>query len=126
MRSFSRADRVRQQLKREISAVLRDTVKGYDLTAVTITEVELSKDLKFAKVYFTVLGDEDQQQELAGVLQKVCPVIQAEAGARLGIRVVPKLEFILDRAVERGLRLGELFSQIEAEREDRQTEDPED
>ncbi len=126
MRSFSRTDRVREQLKREISAVLRETVKGYDLTAVTVTDVEISKDLKFAKVFYTVMGDDDQQRELARVMTKVCPVVQAEAGARLGIRVVPKLEFVLDQAIERGMRLGELFSQIEAEREDRPTDDPED
>lgn len=120
MRSFERIDRIRQQLWRYIAEVLRRSVKGYDLTAVTVTDVEISRDCKYATVYFTMLGDEATRARTAEILDHVRPVVQAEAGRRLGIRVVPRLQFEFDDSVERGMRLGELFSQIEAEREDEQ------
>jgi ribosome-binding factor A len=118
VKSFERSNRIRQQLWRYIADVLRRTVKGYDLSMVTVTDVELSRDCKYATVYYTVLGDDDERARIAEILEHVRPVVQAEAGGRLGIRVVPKLQFEFDDSVERGLRLGELFSQIEAERDD--------
>ncbi len=122
VKSFERTDRIRQQLLRYIADVLRRSVKGYDLSAVTITDVQVSRDCKFATAYYTVLGDEERRVELAEILERVRPVVQTEAGRQLGIRVIPKLQFEFDDSMERGLRLGELFSKIEAEREDGQTD----
>ena len=103
-------------MMRDISDVLRRAVKGYDLSAVTITEVEISRDCKFATVYYTVMETGHSREDIANILEKVRPVVQSEAGRRLGIRVVPALSFEFDDSVQRGMRLGELFSQIEAER----------
>jgi len=122
VKSFARTDRVRQQLWRYIADVLRRSVKGYDLSAVTVTDVAISRDCKFATVYYTIMGDDALRARTAKTLDHVRPVVQSEAGRRLGIRVVPKLQFEFDDSVERGMRLGDLFSQIEAEREDGQTD----
>lgn len=126
MRSFARIDRIRQQLRRDVSDVLRRSVKGYDLSTVTVTEVEVSRDCKHATVYYTVMATGRTPSEIAEILDKVRPVVQAEAGQRLGIRAVPKLSFEFDDSVERGMRLGELFSRIETEREHGQTDSEED
>ncbi len=122
MKSFARTDRIRQQLWRYIADVLRRSVKGYDLSAVTVTDVAISRDYKFATVYYTIMGDDALRARTAEILDHVRLVVQSEAGRRLGIRVVPKLQFEFDDSVERGMRLGDLFSQIEAEREDEQTD----
>lgn len=126
MKSFDRIDRIRHQLMREISDALRRSVKGYDLTAVTITDVHVSRDCKFATAYYTVMQSGPDQTEIAERLGKVRSVVQSEVGRRLGIRVVPHLEFNFDDSIERGLRLGELFSEIEAEREDGQEDSTKD
>ena len=122
MKSFARTDRIRQQLWRYIADVLRRSVKGYDLSAVTVTDVAISRDYKFATVYYTIMGDDALRARTAEILDHVRLVVQSEAGRRLGIRVVPKLQFEFDDSVERGMRLGDLFSQIEDEREDGQTD----
>ncbi|MFC1476210.1 30S ribosome-binding factor RbfA [Candidatus Zixiibacteriota bacterium] len=122
MKSFERSNRIRQQLWRYIADVLRRNVKGYDLSAVTVTDVGLSRDYKYATVYYTILGDETVRARTAEILDRVRLVVQAEAGGQLGIRVVPKLQFEFDNSVERGMRLGDLFSQIESERKDGSTD----
>lgn len=125
-KSFERVDRLRQQFLRYLAEVLRTSVKGYDLSAVTITEVELSRDYKCATAYYTVLGDEEKRSEIATILARVRSLVQSETGRRLGIRVVPQLQFKFDNAIERGARLGDLFSQIEDEREHRSPDNQED
>ncbi len=122
VKSFDRTDRIRQQLLRYITEVMRRTVKGYDLSAITIIDVQISRDCKFATAYYTVLGNDEHRAELAEILERVRPVIQTEAGRRLGIRVIPRLQFEFDHSMERGMRLGELFTKIEAERDDGQTD----
>jgi len=117
VKSFMRTDRIRQQLLRYVTDALRHEVKGYDLSAVTVTDVLISRDCKYGTVYYTILGTEEQRTHLADILNHVRPIIQAEAGRRLGIRVVPRLQFEFDDSMERGMRLGELFSEIEAERD---------
>jgi len=126
MKPFDRTDRIRQKLWRDISDVLRRSVKGYDLSAVTITDVKISRDYKYATVYYTLMRTDRAHEEMAEILNKVCPIVQSEAGRRLGIRVVPKLSFEFDNSIERGMRLGELFSQIEAEREHGQADSKKD
>lgn len=122
VKSFNRTDRIRQQFQRYIADVLRRSVKGYDLSAVTITDVQISRDCKYGTAFYTVLGDDEQRKHLAEILEHVRPIVQAEAGRQLGIRVIPQLQFEFDNSMERGMRLGELFSKIEAEREDGQTD----
>jgi len=120
VRSFERIDRIRHQLVRDIADVLRRSIKGYDLRFVTITGVEVSRDIKFATVYYTVMDAGRSREEIAQILAKVRPVVQAEVGRRLGIRAVPVLTFEFDQSAERVMRLGELFTQIEGERADGQ------
>jgi ribosome-binding factor A len=126
VKPFDRIDRIRHQVMREVSDVLRRSVKGYDLTNVTVTDVEVSRDCKFAKAYYTVMQGGPDREEISQRLAKVRTVVQSEVGRRLGIRVVPHLDFVFDDSVERGLRLGELFSEIEAERKDEQSDSQED
>ena len=118
MRSFDRIDRIRSEMQRYVSDALRHSVKGYDLSEVTVTGVDVSRDCKYATVYYTVMEGGRDRKETAGILSKVRTVVQSAAGRRLGIRVVPQLRFAYDDAMERGLELGELFSQIEEERKD--------
>jgi len=117
VRSFERTDRIRHQLARDIAEVLRRDIKGYDLVSVTITGVEISRDIKYATVYYTVMQADRERDRIAEILEKVRPVVQSEAGRRLGVRTIPVLRFVFDESIERSMRLGELFSQIENERE---------
>jgi ribosome-binding factor A len=126
VKSFERTDRIRHQLLREIADALRRSVKGYDLTSVTLTDVEVSRDCKYATAYYTVMQNGPDREEIAARLDKVRSVVQSEVGRRLGIRVVPHLDFVFDDSIERGLRLGDLFSEIEAERKNGQADSKED
>ncbi len=118
MRSYDRIDRIRSEMQRHVAEALRHSVKGYDLSEVTVTGVDISRDYKFATVYYTVMEGGRGRKETAGILSKVRTVVQSVAGRRLGIRVIPQLRFAYDDAMERGLELGELFSRIEEERKD--------
>jgi ribosome-binding factor A len=119
--TFKRADRVSDQMKREIADILMRKIKDPRIGFVTITDVEVANDLKNAKVFFSVLGG-DKAETLKG-LKSATPFIRMELGRRMSMRVVPELIFRFDATVEQGAHIMELLREIE---EDREKKDPSD
>ncbi|MDI6829651.1 MAG: 30S ribosome-binding factor RbfA, partial [Armatimonadota bacterium] len=75
-----RLERVKELLKSEISEIIRREIKDPRLGFVTITDAEVSKDLRHAKIYVSVLGDEQQKQETLNILQAAAGFIRGEFG----------------------------------------------
>ena len=81
----------------------------------TITDTEVSKDLRHAKVYVSVYGDEKQKEESLAVLQSAARYIRGEFGRRVFMKVIPEISFKLDTSAEHGARIFELLQQVKRE-----------
>ena len=111
--SYKRADRVSDLLKEEISQMLLREVKDPHIGFITITDVEVSKDLQVAKVYYTILGDEKQLRESAQALNRVSRFIKRQLGKRLRMRYIPDIIFRYDHSLEYGDKIDHILSHLE-------------
>ena len=114
---FSRTRRVAEQIQRELAELLQREVKDPRVAGVTVTAVEVSRDLAHAKVYVSrMTGETDWDATLAG-LSRAAGFLRRELGRRLTMRSVPELRFLRDRSIEEGARLSELIDQVVADDE---------
>ncbi len=113
-----RMSRVNHLIRAEIAELLRREVKDETLNTslISITEVDTSPDLRNARVYYSVFGDEDEISAARAHLEHAAGFLRRELMDRLDLRQVPRLEFVLDRSLERGDRIMRLMHQIEDER----------
>jgi ribosome-binding factor A len=108
-RYSQRAQRVADQIQRELAPLLRDEVKDPRVGRVTVTAVEVSADLSHAKVFFTHLAGAEQAEEAVRALQHTAGFLRSELAHRLGLYTVPQLHFAYDDSIEEGLRLSQLI-----------------
>jgi ribosome-binding factor A len=108
-----RQERVADLLQEEISGLLQREVRDPRLEFVTVTAVKVSPDLRHARVYVSLLGSEEEQQAALVGLRHATGFLRHELGARLSLRLVPDLTFVLDESIERGQRILELLHQLE-------------
>jgi ribosome-binding factor A len=109
-----RLDRVNQLLKEEISTLLQRELKDPRLGFVTVTEVETSKDLRSAKVFVSVLGDERQWAASLAALTSARGFVRNWLRQHLDLRVTPELEFRPDRSMEHAARIQALLKGLRA------------
>jgi ribosome-binding factor A len=107
-----RTARLNEQLKRELSGLIRTEVRDPRVGLVTITAVETTKDLSFAKVHVrTGGGDEERAVTLEG-LAAAAPFLRTALGKILRIRRVPELRFVEDRSLEHARRIEQVLSEV--------------
>ncbi len=113
-----RIDRINHLLRAEIAELLSREVKDSTLSTslISITEVDTSPDLRNAKVYFSVYGDEDEIKAAGAHLQRAAGFLHHNLKERLDLRHTPHLEFVADRSIARGDRIMRLIRTIEEER----------
>lgn len=109
--SFSRKDRVNEQIRRELAELIRAEVKDPRVGMVSITEVEVTPDYAHARVYFSTLVGEDKIAEVQLGLQKASGFLRRELGRRVRIHTTPQLHFIHDTSLERGADLSKLIDE---------------
>ncbi len=112
---YKRSDRVASQLKEEISNILLKEIKDPDINFVTIVKIRLTNDLRFAKIYYNVIGGPEQKQKAEAGLQRALPFIRSEIGHRIKLRFVPELRFIYDDSAEYADRIEQLLKKIHDE-----------
>ena len=105
-----RIERLNEQLRREVSEILRTEVKDPRVGLVTVTEARVAPDLSFARVYVRPVGGDEE--ELFAGLQAATPYIRRELGKRLSVRHIPELRFEADRALEHALHIEKLLSEV--------------
>jgi len=108
-REFSRALRVGEQIHRELALIIRDNVKDPRVKGVTLLDVEVSKDLAYARVYYSVLGDDVVPGEVQAGLDSAVPFLRREIGKHLKTRITPDLRFLFDNSEQRANRLEALI-----------------
>lgn len=112
-----RTDRVGHLIQMEISKLILRGVKDPRLGGlVTITHVDVSKDLKSARVFYSLLGTEDERKQTQAVLERAAGFFQKEIGAVLNTRYTPKLLFRYDDSYDQGMAVDRALYQIEQEK----------
>lgn len=110
-REFSRSLRVADQIQRELAVLIRDQVKDPRMGMVSISGVEVSRDMAHAKVYVSVLGDEQAAADSLEALNHAAGFLRRELGRSMRLRTVPQLRFIHDRSLEEGARMSALIDE---------------
>lgn len=125
-REFKRSDRVAQELQKEVAVILQREVKDPRIGMVTVSDVEVSKDLAYAKIFVTFLFDHDEvaiEQGMKG-LEKASPYIRSLLGKAMRLRIVPELRFVYDQSLVEGMRMSNLVTDVIRKDEARHVDEP--
>ncbi|MFY0992224.1 30S ribosome-binding factor RbfA [Halomonas sp. C05BenzN] len=126
MREFKRTDRVADQLQKELAVLIQREVKDPRLGMVTVSGVEVSRDLGYADVHVTLLGEDTPERikENLKVLRQAAGFLRGQIARRIKLRHVPELRFHYDESVVRGQRLSSLIDEAVASDKVRQGDAP--
>lgn len=112
-KEFGRHARVSSEMQKELSFILQREIKDTHLGFITITDVEVSKDLAVAKIYITVLNaDEQDKRDNVKRLNEMVPAIRHELAKRMRLRHISELRFYYDNSYDTGMRVDELLKDL--------------
>ena len=109
-REFSRTRRVGEQIQRELAVLVRDEIKDPRLGMISISGADVSRDLAYATVYVSVLGDDSAVTESLAVLNRAAGFLRHRLGQSMRIRSVPQLKFEFDSSLQEGARMDALIN----------------
>lgn len=107
-----RLDKLAEEIRREISAILTGEVKDPRLSMVSVTRIEVSNDLGSARILVSVLGDEKKQEQAMQALEKARGFVRSELSNRIRLRHSPEISFKLDKSIEHGIRISTIISEM--------------
>lgn len=107
-----RPEKVAEALKKEVSTIIHDELKDPRLGFVTITRVELTRDLRYAKIFFSVLGKEDECKKTKAALDSALGFIRRLVAQRIRLRFAPEITFKYDRSCEYSFRIEQVLAEI--------------
>jgi len=114
-REYARTDRVGQQIQKEIAVILMREIKDPRLSMTTVSAVEVTRDLAYAKVFVTFFNDkEDEIKASLEVLTEAEGYIRSLLAKRLRARIMPHLRFVYDKSMVEGVRMSALVDQAVA------------
>lgn len=122
-KEFSRTRRVGEQIQRELAVLIQQELKDPRLGMLTISAVEVSKDMSMAKVFVTVFNEAQDRAKTLEALQHAAGFLQHELGRNLSLRSIPKLRFVYDESIVRGAELSALIDRAVSEDRARHDED---
>lgn len=109
---MARFEKVSEALKREIGSIIHDELKDPRLGFVTITGVEMTKDLRYAKVFFSVLGKDQEYKKTKEALDSALGFIRRLIAQRIRLRLTPEIIFQEDRSAEYSIKIQEVLDEI--------------
>jgi ribosome-binding factor A len=122
-REFPRTRRVGEQIQREVAGILQEEFKDPRLGMISVSGVEVSRDLAHAKVYISVLGGDEDVSETIKVLNKAAGFMRHQLGQRMRLRSVPQLRFLYDGSIAEGARMDALIASALASRREPENKD---
>ena len=120
VQEFSRTQRVGGEIQRELAQIIQQELRDPRLGLVTISAVEVSKDMTHAKVFITLMNPDQDVDQTLKVLKKAAGFLRHALGKRIMLRVLPELHFVYDTSLDEGMRISALLDAVAAEREDRE------
>jgi len=116
---MDRTDRISEEVKKELSDLIQNHIKDPRLPDfVSVTEVSVTKDLRYAKAYISVLGDDNLKKGALDALKSASGYIRHEIGKRINLRYTPEFRFELDQSIEHGMYLSKLIDETVGRKKD--------
>ncbi|UCD64223.1 MAG: 30S ribosome-binding factor RbfA [Candidatus Zixiibacteriota bacterium] len=112
MKQYKRSSRISEQVLRDISQLMETELVDEAPGMITFTHVRISDDLRYAKVYYSCLGQDEEQRKAADFLEKEKKRIRHLIGRNLRLKHVPEFTFKFDRSVQDGIRIEQLLDEI--------------
>lgn len=121
--SNQRSVRVGEQMREELARLIRE-LKDPRVGFVSVVKVDVSGDLRHARVFISVMGTEQQKKESMKGLQSAAGHLRSELGQIMRLRFVPELHFHLDESIEHGVKIAKLLVEVQKEQGERNDETP--
>ena len=118
--SGSRAERIADHIKDEVSQLLSFEVKDPAIGLLTVTHVKMTSDMGLAHVYYTLVGDDTERRKTAKALERATPFVRRRLAESLNMRRAPEVKFHYDDNIERQERVETLLREIATERAERE------
>ncbi len=116
MMSENRVRRVAEQVKKDISQIIGSEMKDPRVAGITsVTDVQLSRDLRYASVYVSIYGSEEEKEETLQTLMKASGFIRSEIGKRIRLRYTPEVNFLMDNSIEYGAHIENVIKSLKKE-----------
>jgi len=115
---MSRIEKVNQQVKREVGLIIQQELSDPRLEFVTINKVDVSKDLKNARIYFSVLGQENEIKNAENAFRSAAGAIRRFLAKRLDLRFTPNLLFSYDDSIQFSAKIDETLREVNREHEE--------
>lgn len=110
-----RLSRVQEAIKEEISQIIQFELKDPRVGFVTVTSVNISPDLRQARIFLTILGNPEEQKESLAGLNSAKGFIRSELGKRIRMKFTPQIEFEIDQSIKEGIRISKLIDYLHKE-----------
>ncbi len=114
-----RASRVAEELRKIITQILLEDVADPRLGFITITHIEVTDDLRYARVFYSVLGDETQKEETAEALEEHHTFIRRAAVERINMKFAMEIKFEIDKSIDQSFRIDSILKKIKKTDEDK-------
>lgn len=114
--------RIAEEIKREVSAIVAKEVKDPRLGMISITDVEVSRDLSIAKVFFSMLGSEEERTKTLEGLNRAKGFVRSELAKRLQLRHTPEVNFLFDNSLEQGAKMDALLKSLRNDSDEEEIE----
>lgn len=109
---MERTDRIAVEIQKEIADILRNSIKDPRLPElVSVTAVRVTKDLRYAKVYISVFGSEDEKKNAMIALKNASGYVRREIGQRVKLWYTPEINFLPDDSIEQGIHISNLIKE---------------
>ncbi len=110
-----RGQRINNEMRKELSNLIRELKDPRIPLLTSVTAAEVTKDQKFAKIYVSVMGTDEQKQKAIDGLKNAASYLRREVGRNLKLRNTPELNFVLDNSIEQGTRIISMIREINEE-----------
>lgn len=112
MANYQRTDRISEEVKKHLSDIIRELKDPRIPLMTSVVSVSVTKDLKYAKAYISIMGDDETKKEALKGLKSAAGFIRKEIGNRVLLRALPQFSFELDTSIEHGAHINELLQSV--------------
>ena len=120
---MSRKDKVQDAIQKEVSSIIQNELKDPRLGFVTITAVEITQDLRYAKIFYSVLGKDEEHKKSQEALNSASGFIRRLIAERIQLRFAPEIVFKEDKSSEYSVRIQEVLDEIKELEKPKEKED---
>lgn len=122
-RKSIKGTRINGEVRKEMSRIIREELKDPRIPEMTsVTDVEVTGDLKFAKIYISVLGNESDKQDAMEGLRSANSFIRSQLAKNVNLRNTPELTFVLDESIEYGAKMSKKIAELNIQAQDEETD----